>query len=112
MPLVLGDDRLDLRQFKHLMTQRLRIAARKRPAATPALRWFQGNRFGHLFRRHERSLMLGVSFLSALFATGGLAFRPRRFGMRMFTGGRQRRVLRIHAEPPLQVLNPAFIILD
>src|SRR3989304_123914 len=41
MTLVLGDVRLDLRQFPNLMPQRLRVAAGQLLAATPALGRFE-----------------------------------------------------------------------
>jgi len=102
VPLVLGDERLDLWKFEDLVSVWLGIVALKILTATPAMRRFQRDRFGHLFRRNECSLMFGVSFLSAALATGRLAFRFRLFGVRMLAGGRHRRVLRIHPNHPLQ----------
>ena len=101
--LVFDDDRPDLRQFKHLMPERLWVVPLERLSTAPTLRWLQRDGLGHLFWRDERSLMFLVTFLSAPFTTGGLPFRRRLFGMRMLAGGRHRRVLWIHPNPAFQL---------
>lgn len=111
MPLILGDHRLDLRQFKDLVPERFRIVACESLPATPTMIRLQRNRFGHLARRHECSLMFLVPFLSAAFSLR-FRFGFGSLGVRMLAGGRQRRVLRSHAKPRFQVLNPGFIIID
>ncbi len=93
------------------LPERFRIVACESLPATPTMIRLQRNRFGHLARRHECSLMFLVSFLSAAFSLR-FRFGFGSLGVRMLAGGRQRRVLRSHAKPRFQVLNPGFIIID
>ncbi len=101
MALILGDDRLDLRQFPHLMPPRVAIPTGQLLVAASA-----GVRFEHddrvaLFHGNQRPLVPRMTRLTA-----AIAFRLRlgrgRFGVRMLRGGRQRGILRRLAQPVLK----------
>ena len=103
MLLILGDDRLDLGQFPDLMPQRLGVAASKLPTTPPALSGFDHLNLIAIGTGQQRSLMLDVSRLTALFLLGFFLLH-RRFGVWMLAGGRQRGVLRRLAQAGLEFL--------
>ena len=99
MPLILGDDRLDLGQFPHLMPQRLRVAARELRPAAAALGRPQRLHVVTLVAGDQRSLMFLVAGLPATFLLR-LASGRLRPGVGMLRTGRQRGVLRRLAFSP------------
>ena len=93
MPLVLGNQRLDLRQFPHLMPHRIRVGTDEFFAATSTRSRLARDDVRAIFNRNERPLCLAMSRLPAAVLLR-LGFLPRRLGMWMPRRRRQRRVLR------------------
>src|SRR5207253_10727947 len=65
VPLVFGDNRLDLRQFPNLMAEGFRIGAGQGGAATSAGGRHTGDNGAALLDRQEWPLVLGVAGLTA-----------------------------------------------
>ncbi len=92
---VLGDVRLDLGQFPHLVTQRVGIAAGQLAAAAPALRRLEFLHLVAVFARNERPLVFRVARLTAAaLRRFPLPRRRGRPGVRMLRARWQRGVLR------------------
>ena len=92
VPLVLRDQRLDLRQFPHLMPQRFGIVAQQLDSASTTGGGPEQHYVLALVRRKQRPLVFRVPRLAATLLPGSRL--PRGLCMRMLCTGRQRRVLR------------------
>lgn len=75
--LVLRDDRLDGRQFEHLMSMRFGVSTVKEPGTFIALLRDTGNDFVDLFRRHQDTLVPLVPWLSPWLASRRRLLRSR-----------------------------------
>ena len=75
--LVLRDDRLDGRQFEHLMSMRFGVSTVKEPGTFIALLRDTGNDFVDLFRRHQDTLVPLVPWLSPWLASLRRLLRSR-----------------------------------
>jgi len=114
MLLVLGDHRLDLGQFVHLMPQRFGIAPRKLRAAPTTIGRLERDDRVALLGRNQRPLVPDVSRLTATLLVR-FRLRLHRLGMRMLRAGRQRGVLRRlpqSLEFRFQLGNPPLIVLN
>ena len=118
MPLVLTDQRLDLRQFPNLMPQRRGITAPQTPAALATNRRRERYHLLALIAGDQGPLVLGMPRLTArpLFRLG---LGRSGFGVGMLGTGRQRRILRglVHSAPPLielpfQLRDPCLIVVN
>ncbi len=118
MPLVLTDQRLDLRQFPNLMPQRRGITAPQTPAALATNRRRERYHLLALIAGDQGPLVLGMPRLTArpLFR---LELGRSGFGVGMLGTGRQRRILRglVHSAPPLielpfQLRDPCLIVVN
>ena len=92
MPLVFGHQRLDLRQFPDLMSQRLGVVAAELRAATAAFGRFEPLHVVAVFSRNQWTFVFVVAWLPATFLLG-FSFRRLRPGVRMLAAWRQRGVL-------------------
>lgn len=105
MQLILGDVRLDLRQFPDLMSLWLRIFASEFLAATAALARLELLDVIPLVGGPQRTLVFFVAGLPAPFLVG-LGLLRRRLGVRMLRAGRQRGVLgRFGVQLPTKVFH-------
>ena len=94
MTLILGDVRLDLRQFPDLMPQRLGVAARQFLAAAAALSRLERPTSLQSLGGHQGPLVLGMTGLAAPFLLGLGCRGGAGLACGCCAAGRQRGVLR------------------
>jgi hypothetical protein len=104
MPLILGDQWLDLGQFPDLVPQRLGVAAREFGAAATAVAGLEWRNRIALIAGNQRPFMLRMALLTATLLAR-LVFLPRRLAVRVLRAGRQRGVLWRLVEPGFQLRN-------
>ena len=93
MLLILGHQRLDLRQLPDLMTPWFRIVTLESFATARANARTQRNHLLAFFRRNQHALVTRMSLLPATLEWG-FAFRSVRLRVRVLTAGWQRGILR------------------
>ena len=107
MPLVFAHERLDFRQFPHLMPQWFGVVAGQFFAAPSALGWLERLHVVARFGRNQRPFVFLVARLAAPLS---LRLPPLglwlRLGVRMLRARRQRRVLGIQSALCLKLPNP------
>ncbi len=111
MTLVLGDKRLDLRQFPNLMPKGIAIVAPQRSATLAAGGRFKRHYFLALVGGNQRPLVLGVPRLTTR-PVLRLGLGRSRFGVGMLGTGRQRRILRGLVQTRCQFSDPSQQLLD
>jgi hypothetical protein len=85
MPLILGDDRLDLGELPDLMTDGFEIRSGKRCSAAATGCWHAGDDGQAVFDGNESSFVFGVTGLTTVWALG-LGLGSYGFGVRVFGG--------------------------
>ena len=111
MTLVLGDKRLDLRQFPNLMSQWSGIVTPQTSATLATRSRFKRHHFLALVGGNQRPLVLGVPRLTTR-PVLRLGLGRSRFGVGMLGTGRQRRILRGLVQTRCQFRDPSEQLLD